>query len=431
MLKKNSLIYKCAAQLNHLYLKVLTFYKLRKNRKYFNKKEKSKKIRVVFMSQMPILWSNFDNIYKKMDISEKFEVYILAIPEPNYNKVDYNEVCKMTAYNFHKTQEHHNVINAYIKREQWYDLKSLSPDYIFYERPYMNYLPEVYHSKNVIKYAKTCFFNYGNTVINFLMEDNFNLYFFQGLYILFCDNGMLKKFNEKRFNLIHKLGYMKSIEVGHPIFENMNNAKEKKCLFYNGAKKTNLKVLWTPRWSNDDKLGRSNFLNYKNEILNYFITHTEMNLVFRPHPLTFSNFINLGLITQKGIDDYLQCFELTPNIEYDKTNEYFSTFWKSDALITDYTSLIAVYMITGKPIIFCETEGLRSDGNDIFSQIMEVSYKAGSFEDIEKYLEMLNNHVDPLKEKRLILKQKLYNENTLHASESIIANLEKDYLNDI
>lgn len=46
--------------------------------------------------------------------------------------------------------------------------------------------------------------------------------------------------------------------------------------------------------------------------------------------------------------------------------------------------------------------------NDIMKKIFSVAYNAYSFEDVEKILLDLQNGIDPLKEKRLKLKDELF-----------------------
>lgn len=48
------------------------------------------------------------------------------------------------------------------------------------------------------------------------------------------------------------------------------------------------------------------------------------------------------------------------------------------------------------------------DDNDIMKKIFSVAYNAYSFEDVEKILLDLQNGIDPLKEKRLKLKDELF-----------------------
>ena len=87
------------------------------------------------------------------------------------------------------------------------------------------------------------------------------------------------------------------------------------------------------------------------------------SLVFRPHPLTFKNFISLGLITSDEVDEYLRKFQNNEQLYYDQTSEYFTTFWHSDVFVGDISSIIPCYFLTGKPIIYCHTDAV--DDNDI------------------------------------------------------------------
>ncbi len=86
---------------------------------------------------------------------DRFELYILVIPLFNYelNKYEY----KYTFDFIYKKNK--NIIVAY-ENDSYIDIKSYNFDYVFFQRPYDNYFPEIYRICNVVKFSKCCYISY-------------------------------------------------------------------------------------------------------------------------------------------------------------------------------------------------------------------------------------------------------------------------------
>ena len=400
-LKENKVIYNTARffyDSSHFFISDIKMMK--------RKDKKHDVIRICILSQATTNWSNIDEVYQNLILNPHFEVYILMIPEFDYSTGSFNlETADFEGVkNFHASKHHTNCIEPY-QNGKWMDLKKFDFDYLWYERPYSHYLPEPYRIKNTCTYVKTCYSPYGYEMMNYVFNTSLNIEFFQYLYLFFSDNYVSDAFHKNRSKISHALKIRKTIYTGHPVFNNMLKARNDKNIYWN-EKDTRLKVIWAPRWTMDVHLGGSNFLNYKDQMVNYILSHKDTSLVFRPHPLTFKNFISKGMMTQKEADDYLKLYEENEQLNYDHQSEYFSTFWASDVFVGDISSIIPNYFLTGKPIIYCHTGSI--DDNDVMKKIFSVSYHADSFEDVERILDDLRNGIDPLKEKRNVLKDTLF-----------------------
>lgn len=416
---KTKLMYKVARKIYDSSRFLVADFKIKNVKKTTNDRKK-----IVFISQMNNLWINLDDLYNKLSNDYQFETYILMVPEFDYSKKEF-DVNTMTTniYKYHEKNNHKNIIRA-LDKEKWFDLKGISPDYVFYERPYSSYLPIEYRISTVSRYAKTCYLPYGYEMMNYLFDTSLNVDFFRYLHIFFADSYVTESFNRKRTPLSHRIGLRKTVLTGHPIFNAFNRSKVKTNIFW-ADDDQHFKIIWAPRWTIDTQLGGSNFLIYKDKIVDYIEQESQRSLVFRPHPLTFNNFISLGLISADEVDKYLIKFEKDEQLYYDQTEEYFTTFWHSDVFVGDISSIIPCYFLTGKPIIYCHTAAI--DDNDIMKKIISVSYNAYSFEDVEKYLLDLQNGIDPLKEKRLKLKDELFEDKYVkYVIENIIQVLKND-----
>jgi hypothetical protein len=281
-------------------------------------------------------------------------------------------------------------------------LKDLKPDYVFYSRPYDVHLPEDIRSGNVVKFAKTCYIPYGYSFMN-IGDVNLNIEFTKNIVFTFADNQYAADYvNSHNAYLLKRTNYC--YNVGYPYFDDLKNNFEDYInqsvdCFKSLDNYNNFKLIWTPRWTTDEKIGGSNFFKYWKNILEYVTKNEDINFVFRPHPLAFMNYLQTGQITETEKDEYLKSLANTGRCVYDDNNTYLGTFFSSDAIITDVSSIIGEYLFTKKPIIFCHNQN-DNCLNDITKEMFSIFYNVYSFEDIEKILNDLRNGIDPLKTKR-------------------------------
>ena len=102
---------------------------------------------------------------------------------------------------------------------------------------------------------------------------------------------------------------------------------------------------------NMDILPLSNFLQYSDFILELPKKYPNINFIFRPHPLLFTNMINYGYWTENDLSLYIKKLEKV-GITYSYGGDYLEIFSKSDAIIHDCASFITEYLYTDKPCCF-------------------------------------------------------------------------------
>ena len=133
------------------------------------------------------------------------------------------------------------------------------------------------------------------------------------------------------------------------------------------------------------------------DFLEYAKTNTNIKVIIRPHPNMFPNYIENGIMTKEAVDSFMQHCKGCGNVIIDQTQDYIDTIRKSDILVADYTSLIAEFFMTGKPIIYCDTaDGLNSEGSTICGNL----YRADTFSEIIDLVEKIKNGRDDQHEHR-------------------------------
>lgn len=365
-------------------------YKRIKSRHYLKKKiKKGSQTKILFICQCQHIWEKQRCVVEKLSKNSHFNVTLLIVPD--------NDIADNTVFEKYALDNNINYIKYYKGI-----LNYIRPHIVVFPRPYDSYLPKDIRSNKIIKKAKTIYIPYGYSFME-LGKTNLSRAFIPNISLFFADVSYSHNYfiTQQQKEIID--GLQESVDLGFPYLEDL---VVNKSYYLNGENKFNikpsssLKIIWTPRWVTDETLGGSNFFKYIDCLLEYLLNNSNYNFVFRPHPYAFANFVKTGLISEERKDYYLKSIENSNNSIYDCDNNYLNTFFNSDVLITDISSIIAEYMLTKKPIIFCHNESNEILNSFALKCCDEIFYNAYSFDDIKKYLENIKNGIDPLKEKR-------------------------------
>lgn len=361
--------------------------------KYNLSKKKEKvngKIKVVFICQCQHIWNKLRYLAKTLSEDSNFEVVLYIVKDP---LDDSNGETIFENY----AKEH--GIKYYFYEDV--KLKDLNPLYVIYPRPYDVWLNEDIRSNVVCSYANTVYIPYGYSLME-LGKVNLNSSFTRNIKIFFADMGYAYDYFKRQHKKQIKREIQFAYNLGHPYLDELGQIKENCCQeksAFLSLKNQGLNVIWTPRWTVKDKLGGSNFFRYIDGMFEEFIDNKEYNFVFRPHPYAFDNYVKEGLMTEGEKEGYLSKINTSKNSVYDFADDYFATFLDSNLLITDISSIIAEYLLTKKPVIFCHNEK-----NEILNykmkEILTVFYNAYSMEDIRSFIEQIKSGNDYLKEER-------------------------------
>lgn len=170
-----------------------------------------------------------------------------------------------------------------------------------------------------------------------------------------------------------------------------------------------------------------NFFDYKDKLLDYCAAHPEIDFIFRPHPQAFIGLNATGELSEKEAAVYKAEYDKHPNTKIDYSKEYLTTFYSSDCMITDISSIVAEYFLTGKPIIYCHKKDCF---NDFSRKLSEGFYWVRNWQELERTLQMLKSGDDPLKEKRQELIKSEFQISKAGAGKAIAALIKKDALGD-
>lgn len=379
------------------------FWNLKRTKKIWLKE----KINIVFVCHRPQVWDSLKTVCDACIKDSVFNVTIVAIPnkkqlpQTGLNHEVYESEGAEKFFNDYPCK----IINGYdYKTKKWFNLKKLNPDYIFFQQPYNITRPKNYKSSVVSKYAKILYVHYAaNFIGNGIMEETYPADFISDVDTIFLQD----KEDEKLVNSYLKKikAKTKTILTGFPRYDRINKLKSTDSANWNLPKQPDVKrAIWTPRWSTNE--GNCNFFDYKNELIEYAEEHKDIDFIFRPHPQAFLEWNATGEMPEAQAKEYKRRYENCPNAKIDTRKEYLSTFYSSDFMITDMSSIVAEYFLTGKPIIYCHKKDCF---NDFSRKLSEGFYWVRNWTELQNVIEMLKTGNDPLYEKRQqIIKNNFY-----------------------
>lgn len=409
-------------------LKVTNGIKDVKARKNFRAERKIKrtgnKIKVGFIGQYLPSWGKIEPVYRIMKESDDFETYLICLPMGIHDyKLDDPEDESNDTYEYF-TNQGYDAVNALVGKNQWLDLKSLELDYLFYTRPYNNYMPKAYSSFSVSKYTKVCVLLYAYTLLEDTYHSTLNEDFFRSVYLYFaeCDYPMRK--NIGHFRRSHKKGLQHSICLGMAGLDDIIKAKELEAPAWDFSS-NEFRVMWTPRWTTDKAMGGSNFFTYKDSLVEFAENNKDIDFLFRPHPLMFDNFLNTGEMTQDEVNEYKNKIKELGNVSLDKEKEYGATFWKSSVLLSDISGMMYEYFLTGKPVIYCASN-VELELAENSKELVKGCYVSNSEEETFDILMKLKNGEDPLKSTRRKLIKQIFGDDIGSIPANVVDAIRKD-----
>ncbi len=402
----------------------------RKSLQQLQKKEKREKIRVGFLLQVPNNWAVLEPVYEAAKEMEDIEPVILLMPELTffcYVKLTHIEWEK--TYRFGHERYGDQCIETWNpKTETWIDPADLDLDYVFIPRPYETYLTKPYKASGLRNVSRVCYVPYSSP----LLDDYrllYNMHFVRNVRLIFCEKQHSLEYVSKLLRPSLEAGEQKAFCTGFPKFD-MNREGDglESPLWPREKQNTVQRVIWTPRWNMDPWLGGSSFMKYREGILKYAQEHEDVDLIFRPHPLAKSALVADGYVTEQEWEDYLQQYRDGRNTNVDLTSTYYDLMWSSDVLITDVSSMIMDYMLTGHPIIYCPTPAIGTMSDDpklAIRDLLPGMYIARDLAEIDAVLTQLRKGEDPKREIRQELIRRMRRNG--HIGRDIMELLRKDY----
>lgn len=350
------------------------------------------KIDVVFYCDGGSIWNCMDAVYLRMKNDERFNVRILAAPEMFHNKIEHYEAIEFL------DEKGYDYIKGYDEKTgRWLDINKLDADYIFYNRHYRIRQPKSMIFLRARKNAKICYIPYATCTAKGAIERTVcGFHTMKAFDYLFSENEEMTKVYSK-YKSEHKDAVTKIETLGSTKYDELINRYERIEV---PESKYTQRVLYTPRWRLSE--GTCSMMDMFEYFFQLVEKHPDIEYIFRPHPLMEQNMgQDWG---QENWDAYIARFDDYENARVDTESDYLKTFAESTVLVSDISSMMYEYILTGKPIVHIHK---MDTFNDLGNKIARGFYYSKSADEVDAYLEMLREGKDPRKALReeIVLKE--------------------------
>ena len=396
-----------------LYSNVMDFRAGRLLRKAAKWRTHGDVLRVAFLAYVPGSWDMQRYVFEEFRSRENVLVDVIVLP--NYG----NDMRFTKEYGgeleFFK-ELYPDAIVAYQEDGSLFDLAAHGYDYVFYQSPYDEHYPKAYRSTSVMKHSKVCYIPYAFYGSSAFDSTVGNRAFTRNAYFYFANCEAQFKLQEAQFAKTLAAGIQHFEFLGFPLFERYLSAGDV----------DRKKILWTPRWSYDEKVGGSHFLEYKDEIIDLKRRNPELSITVRPHPMMFAELRNKGLLSAEGEQRFKEeCESAGIALSLDNTLE--DDLLGAGILLSDYSSILVPYFATGRPVVYCDG-GFELTGT--MEELSKGMYIVRSWTEVEESLDDVLSGGDSMKEAR----KRIVNESigdSIGASERIADCVIRDYMSSL
>jgi len=350
-------------------------------KKLKQKLKNNEKLNVVFYVYDETKWK-CQALYDLLTQDSRFSVKVL-VTKPSCMNPDnpsyISEEGLQKTYSFFQKQ---NMTVEYafdINNSTFIPFINFNPDIIFYQHPW--YVKTEQGPVVCSKFALTCYIPYYFPIETADIDCKLRFHdYVENYYIL--DEYTKDKYVNKNKNLEEKLKV-----VGYPYLDYFNNKDSSEGEY----------VIYAPHWTvNGIGLAYGTFEWSGKFMLEYAKSHKEIKWIFKPHPLLRKALPDSGIMTPDEVKDYYSEWEKI-GLKYESGN-YLNLFEQSKMMITDCSSFLGEYFVTGKPLIHLMSG--KSQFNSSDNPILKTYYRAYNLDEFKTLLNDLPPN-DSMKELRL------------------------------
>ena len=368
------------------------------------KKEKGDPITVVFVCHEPAFWNSFESIYYAMLDDPSFSPIIITMPykHPHFTNGKFKDA---GVFEFLEKQGISAIRGYNRTSKKWLNPKILHPDYLFFQTPYP-FFPLKWGIDAISLLARVCYVPYGMAIFTGSVGTiSKPISFLKKLRFFFLTNPFEKEIIQGFFKDENWFDDQIMKMTGYP---NMDYFLKPPPLDFNiwrhGEDQTRKRIVWSPRWNTYENT--CHFFDYKDFFATQYADSTNIDFVFRPHPLCFQNFLKTGELTLDALQKMRALYKNSTNMNIDETGDYRAIFQTCDLFISDISSMLPEFFATGKPIIYTH----RVDHFNVLGKALAKGfYWVRNEKELKETLNMLLAGKDPLKEiRKKIIKEVLF-----------------------
>jgi len=354
--------------------------------------------RVVFFAELGQKWDSMSSVYDAFKNRKDCDVAVVL--EPIYRAVNLGGTVKTDViYEDYLTP----LGIKHIPYKQ-YDISKDNPDLVFISNPYESVTLPQFWPVNIAKYARLVYLPYYTERV--VDEESIQAHCLMPV-VQYAWRIIAQSQKMKDLHIKYSPKHGENVLVtGLPKWDNINELKEKPNLPDDWKSKLkNRKVfLWNNHYRIDSD--RSTLLEYGKAIIELFSSRNDIALIWRPHPMTETIFKLYYPQYKPFWDGLKEAVKKSDNMVIDKNKSYNLAFQCSDALITDFSSIMAQYMLTEKPILWLRKEQEAKEKRFIDYMIrIDCLEQATSTQEIAAFVDRIAHGIDATKAQRLKIMQ--------------------------
>jgi hypothetical protein len=379
----------------------------------YSKIEKNIKVilKVVFLPYKASMWTSLESIWRAAEEDEECEAKVVVIP---YYTLDSTGNKKELCYERALFPDDIPIVNY-----DEYSLEKEQPDIVFIHNPYdgtnnVTRVPEQYYSYNIKPYTEQLVYSPYGMMGYYSPKKGAFMSYMSAVHV--ADKILVQSEKVKQIYIEHGNERNKIVALGSPKVDAIVKAFNQPKTYPEGwqeklsGKKVfllNTHLSYFIRWYNhQQKYNKErNYAEwYHEQVFDYLLNMEGCALIWRPHPLLKATLESRELYSTL---EFVQKCEKqildSKNGVLDKQGDYTVSFQLSDAFITTYSSMIAEYMISGKPIYIYQRRLNEVNCRRSPINYMNNYYKArrGEENQFPKFVQMVLDGEDPLYKDRM------------------------------
>lgn len=298
-------------------------------------------VRAVFFAEQGEKWDSMETVYEFMRDDPRFDPVVVLTPvlrqvEDENGKVKRDIICK----------DYLTPMGIPFFECTKYSLEKDCPDLAFISQPYEDCSAQEFWPETIAQYTRLVYLPYFLAEAASIneVESLAQLPVYRHAWKVICPT-------EKQYDFYCKYSVCNganALVTGLPKLDKLVNLKRDGIARPKGWDCLEGKTVFL--WNSWYEANVSS-IRYFDELMEWFKTHKDCALIWRPHPMT-------NAVTKLYHPDIYQSFlekiqfaETLSNVVLDRETSYRAAFYYSDALISDPSSMILLYLLMDKPTL--------------------------------------------------------------------------------
>jgi hypothetical protein len=364
--------------------------------KLFIRNKIKTQLEIAFFPYKSSMWDSMESIWKAAVQDKDCSCYV--VPIPYYTKK--NGVKAEYFYEGNDFPEDVPVVHY-----SSYDLEKRHPDIIYFHNPYdqCNYVTQVedtYFSSNLVHFTDMLVY-----VPYFVYGAYKDMKSAEGFFVtsgsMNADKIIAQSQIHKSYFVKYGLLPEKVIVAGSPKFDAVIQTTRQNFLIppqWQDKLSGKKIILWNT--TIDAMLKKSNWVDKVSHLIDVAMNCSGCALIFRPHPLLEATIRSMRPQYLKSFYDLKNKILSSDNAVLDENRDAYLSIGISNALISDYSSILLQYHATEKPILCLDTKNwFQSEQIHIFDYSQDYFFE--NEDSVASFCNMVVNGKDPKKNNRL------------------------------